>query len=785
MLMRNVQKTFLVLLYLFTFSMVQAEENNTANPLIEGLVFDRESHEPLIGATLYVLEKKRGTATDIDGNFAFKLPQGTYSLRISYIGYKDKEMRLEVKGDMQLKIALEKDSKTIEDVVVNADRTDVNLTRTEMGVEKMEIQTIREVPALVGEVDIIKTIQLLPGVQATSEGSSGFSVRGGNFDQNLVLFDQATVYNAGHFLGFFSVFNNDAVDNLELYKGNIPVAYGGRLSSLLDVEMKEADLQQFHATGGLGLISSRITLEAPVIHNRTSVLVSARRTYADMFFPLSSQDAVKEASLYFWDLNGKIFHRINDKSTLTFSGYLGKDVLGQENAMDISYGNAAASLIYTYAHSERFGTKVIGTYSRYFNLLEMGITDEASFDWFANIQDYGLKVDNTFLWNSQNKIKFGISSIYHKINPLSFISGSSESSFRDVDFDFKKSLESGVYLSNEQKVGDKLVLNYGLRFSLFNNVGSEKVFVYDDNYDLADSIQYGSAEVFNTYYGLEPRISAVYRINEASSVKASYARTMQYLQMAANSTGGTPFDIWISSNPNVKPQIADQVSVGYFRNFMENHIETSIELFYKDMQNTVDFRDHAQIYMNEYLDGELRFGTSRAYGAEFMVRLNLEKLSGWVSYTLSRAERDIEGVNDNQVYAAPYDKTHDISTVLIYKWNKRLSVSATWLYATGNPITIPVGTYWSHNTQIPLYPNRNGYRMPAYHRMDVGLTLQNKKNEQRRWKGEWNISVYNVYNRHNAYSIDFVESEENAGQLNAEKTYLFPMIPSITYNFKF
>ncbi len=785
-------KKYLFLLFINVGLLIMAngteETTGASNPEVSGKVFDSASGEPLVGATIYVVEKKRGAATNLNGEFSFKLPVGKYKLQVSFIGYSTKSIELNLQNDISLDIALVLDTETIDDVIVSAERNDINLTRTEMGVERMEMEQIKSIPTLMGETDVIKSIQLLPGVQATSEGSSGFSVRGGNFDQNLILFDQASVYNASHLLGFFSIFNNDAVENLELYKGDIPVMYGGRLSSLLDIKMKNGDSEKLHLTGGIGLISSRATFEGPLSEN-TTFLVSGRRSYFDLFFPLIPDEEIKDAKLNFWDVNGKLFHRINNKNTITFSGYIGRDVMEPGEFMVSKYGNKTATINYTHTAGDNFGTKLIAYVTEYDNTTTMEFTEESGFDWKSKMRDLCFRFDNTWTINNWNTLKFGISTTHHMFYPGVFKPTNSMSIYNKLELQHKQSLESGIYLSNEQTVTDKLTLRYGLRYSVFNNIGPETVYNFDEHHNNTDSIRYNSFNLFNTYTGWEPRVGAVYRIGHFSSVKASYARTVQYLHMASNSTGGTPYDIWITSNPNIKPQYCDQVSAGFFRNFLGNTIEASVELYYKNVQNSVDFKDFALLYFNEKMDGELRVGETKAYGAEFMVRLNMEKLNGWVSYTRSKTERIIPEINNGDPYRAGYDKPNDISIVLNYKLNKRIAFSLNWVYATGNPMTLEVANYWHGNEQIPIYSKRNAYRMPDYHRLDVAMTMQAKKNGNRtklkRLEGEWNFSIYNLYNRHNAWTINFVKDEINPSQKYAEKIYLFPFMPSISYNFRF
>lgn len=771
----------------FIMLLVSAQASHSIDALgeyriIKGEILDRETKEPLIGATVYVEEYKTGTATDLNGKFKVKLPEGKFTLTFSYIGYKSEQRNIQVSDDVELTILLGKETKEIEDVVVTAERSDENITRTEMSVEKMKIQTIRQIPALMGEVDVIKAIQLLPGVQAAAEGASGFSVRGGNIDQNLILLDESTVYNVSHLMGFFSVFNNDAVDEIKLYKGDIPAAYGGRLSSLLKVDVVEGDNEKWNGRGGLGTISSRLTLDGPITED-ISLLVAGRRSYADIFLPFAQNEDIKDATLFFYDLNAKLRYKIDRQNTVVLSGYNGKDEFGNQG-FEFGFGNTTGSVSWMHTYNENVVSKLSMVYSNYGYKTSASFDDAANMVWTSKIRDYGFRLDNTVLLDDENTVKFGFSSIYHKFFPGLIEPGGNESMFSTYELNQNSAVEWGVYGSNTQEVGENLTLKYGLRFSIFQNVGPGTVYEFDDKYEVADSAVYTKGDVYNVYQGLEPRLGIVYQLNDVSSVKASYSRTRQYIHLASNSAGGTPLDIWFASNPNVKPQVADQAAVGYFRNFWFNQIEASVETYYKKMNNTIDFKDHAQLFLNQYIDGEFRIGDSWSYGAEFLVKLKMDKLNGWVSYTLSKTIRDIPEVNRGNQYVAPYDKPHDVGIVLNYALNKRVTLSANWVYSTGTPMTIPSGSMVIDNVQIPTYTDRNSYRMPDYHRLDLGVTLQSKNYDKKWWKGEWNFSVYNAYGRHNAWTINFREDEET-GETYAEKTYLFSFVPSVTYNFKF
>jgi hypothetical protein len=782
----------LIWILIFLPSMLFADESDKYYT-ISGHIKDGETGEDLIGVTIYVKELKTGATTNPYGYYALNLLPGNYNISYSYIGYQSQEKRIELSKDIVIDIELFPSEQMLEEVQVVAKRPGENIKKVEMSVFRMDAKQIKSVPTVFGETDILKVLQLLPGVSAAAEGSTGFSVRGGNVDQNLVLLDEATVYNAGHLLGFFSVFNNDAIKDMVLYKGDIPARYGGRLSSVLDVRMKDGHTKRFSGSGGIGLISSRLTLEGPILKNRTSFLVSGRRTYADIFIPIFANEDVRDSKLYFYDLNAKVNHTFNDNNRLYLSGYLGRDIFKNQFAK-MKLGNATATARWNHLFSKSIFSNFTFLYSRYNYSLGTAEEDDAnSFIWDSHLEDFGLKGDFTWYLDAQNTVRFGINSIYHTFNPGEAKGTGENSLFTEYIIPQSHALESAVYTSNEQKIGALLVLKYGLRFSLFNNIGPGTMYYYDENYEPSYSEDYGSGDVFNTYWGLEPRVAANYLLNEISSIKASYARTYQYIQLAQNSTAGTPLDLWFSASPNVKPQISDQVAVGYFRNFLENKIETSVEVYYKNMQNTIDFKDHAWLLLNKELEGELRFGKSWSYGVEFLIRfydlkMPKGKVTGWLGYTYSRSWREIPEINNGEKYPSPYDRPHDLSIVVQYDISKRISVSGNWVYQTGAPVTMPTGRAVIGGNIVPIYSDRNGYRYHDYHRLDLSMTLRSK-DRPRRFQHEWVFSIYNAYNRHNTWAINFEQEvtsdNEPTYDIYATRTYLYTIIPSVTFNFKF
>ena len=744
-----------------------------------------EAGEELIGATIYVKELSTGTVTNVYGFYSITLKEGLYQFDYSYVGYEPISRKIELNKNQKINISLFESSKTIEEVIVTAKRKNENVLKTEMSTVKLQAKDIKKIPALLGEVDVIKTLQLLPGIQSTGEGFSGFNVRGGSPDQNLILFDEATVYNASHLMGFFSVFNNDAIKDLKIYKGDIPAEYGGRLSSLLDIRMKEGNMKKFAVTGGIGTISSRLTLEAPIIEDKWSVLVAGRRTYADLFLLLSSDEAVRSNKLYFYDLNLKTNYRISDKDRIFVSGYFGRDVFKFGDMFGFDWGNYTLTARWNHLFSEKLFSNFSAIYSKYDYKMESG-QESSGFKWTSNLEDVKLKADLSYYPNPKNTVKFGIEAIYHHFNP-GFARGTGDSTamYNSLKMPESNALEYAAYISNEHKVTKKLTLNYGLRGSIFQNMGEATVYNFDNNYQKIDSTTYKSWDIFNTFYGLEPRVNLNYVLNEKSSVKASYSRTKQYVHLASNSTAGSPLDVWLPSSPNIDPQLANQVAVGYFRNLWDHQLETSVEIYYKKMDNQIDFKDHADLMLNPELEGEFRIGEARSYGLELLVRKQEGRFTGWISYTLSKAERKFPEINKGKLYPSVYDKPHNISIVGSYDLTTRLSVAATWVYATGAPVTFPSGKYDFENMAVPIYTERNGYRMPDYHRMDLSITLKSKIKPNKRFKSDLNISIYNVYNRHNAWMIYFGEDEDNPEITVAQKVYVFPIIPSLTWNFYF
>lgn len=783
--LRSLLISGLLLLLHMPSSLLAAEETpERTGYTVSGYVRDASSGEVLIGASVAVVNATTGTQTNPYGYYSLRLPTGTVQLGISYLGYERQIITFRLSRDTTLQVALVPTGQLISEVVVVGETFNDPLLKPQMGVTRLDIQNIRQIPAFLGEVDVIKAIQLLPGVQATSEGGSGFSVRGGSPDQNLILLDEANVYNPSHLLGFFSVFNNDAVKSVELSKGDIPAEYGGRLSSVVDVRMNDGNLQKLGAQGGIGTISSRLTLEGPLQRDRSSFMLAGRRTYADLFLYFAKDEELRNNSLYFYDFNGKANYVINDRNRIFLSGYLGEDIFRNDN-FRIGWGNQTATLRWNHL----FGPNLFSSFSlltsRFDYKLGIPPQQENAFDWSARMEDFTLKADFTWYAGMNHTVKFGTIGTYHQFNPGSVTPTGSDAPWTTIQVPRQQALQDGIFVSHEWKFSPRIVVKYGLRVSRFSNLGEAVQYQYDDNYAITDSASYRKGEVFNRYWAAEPRFSMAWQMVSNTSLKAAYNRNVQYVHLARNSTAGTPLDIWFPSSPHVKPQLGDQWSAGIFHNLPLYAVETSLEGFYKRNRNAIDFRDHAELLLNDNLEGELRFGRAWSYGVEAMIRLTEGKLNGWLSYTWSRTFREVPEINGGNPYPASYDRPHDVSVVLNYGISRRLIAGANWVYATGSPVTFPTGRFTIGNFVVPVYSDRNAYRLPDYHRLDLSLTLKGKGNRERRVNGEWNLSVYNAYGRKNPWVINFIQEDDAPNQTFAEMTYLFGILPAITYNFKF
>jgi hypothetical protein len=773
---------FQKLICLFLLTTLVAVGSAQTKHTISGTVRDKSSGEALIGASIILLEQAdMGATSNSYGFFSLTAPDADYTMVISFSGYKPDTSKIKLDKNIEWQAKLSPQGTVLQEVTVSAQKRNVNVTGALMGVQKLTMQEINNVPVLFGEKDILKTLQLLPGIKSAGDGNSGFFVRGGAADQNLILLDEAVVYNPSHLLGFFSTFNSDAIKDVTVYKGGMPAEYGGRLSSVVDIKMNDGNNQQFRGSGGIGLISSRLNLEGPIVKDQGSFTVSARRTYADLFLKLSKDSTVNRNSLYFYDINLKANYKLGKKDRVYLSGYFGRDVLSFANTFGIKWGNSTGTARWNHVFNSRLFSNTSFIYSNYNYVINISANNN-NINIVSQIKDFSLKEDLQYYINPSNALKFGVDIIHHTFSP-GVINASQSSSYNSLDLPKKYDLESAAYLSHEWSPSEKFHLIYGLRLSMFSVLGPGNFYTYDSNGNVLDTTTYGSGKIVKNYINPEPRFSASWMLNENSSIKFSYTRNVQNLHLLSNSTAGNPTDLWAPSSNNIKPEIADQEAIGYFRNFAENKYEFSTELYYKTMQNQIDYKNGAQLVANVNVESELLYGKGRAYGWEVFFKKKEGKLTGWVGYTLSRTEIQINGINNGSWYPAKQDITHDVSIVGIYKASKKWTISATWVYNTGNAVTFPNGKYEVNGQTVFYYTQRNGYRMPAYHRLDFGATLQGKKTKK--WEGSWTFSVYNAYNRANAYAIIFQNDPNNPSQTQAVQYSLFKIVPSITYNFKF
>ena len=772
----SVKKLLIVLFIICTKLTLSAE----TPLLINGTVTDATTGESLIGASVSVSELSGvGTTTNAYGYFSISLPTGKYTLQVQYVGYQLFETVVDAQNAKLMHIKLTPKSQELKEVEITALRKNNNIVSTEMGVERLEMKEIAKVPVLFGEADIMKALKLTPGVKSVGEGSGGMFVRGGNNSQNLILLDEATVYNADHLLGFFSTFNSDAIKDVQLFKGTAPAEYGGRTSSVLDIKMNDGNNQQMHVGGGVGLISSRINVEGPLVKNKSSFLVSARRTYADMFLKLSPDTLINGNKLYFYDLNAKLNYTIDDRNRLYLSGYFGRDVFMFQDRFGIDWGNATGTLRWNHIWNEKLFSNTSLIYADY--SYKIDIEQDAGFSLTSIIKNWNLKHEFELFTNSKNSFSFGLNSTYHTIIPGQ-LALNENATINPVTLQDKYALENALYFSHKWKPTQQLNIEYGIRLSAYFLFGPGEFYSYK-NAVVSNTKNYDNGELVVAYFQPEPRLNISYIINRNNSLKAGYSRNTQNLHQVSNNTSTTPTDIWLASSNNIKPEISDQISMGYFGNFKNDKYQFSAETYYRNMQNQIDLRNGANINANDKIEGELLFGKGRAYGLELMLKKKYGNLNGWIGYTWARSERKIDGINNNNWYAARQDITHDISVVAIYDLNKKWSFAASWVFNTGNAVTFPSGKYLINGNVEYYYTERNGYRMPNYHRLDLSATWYLKKSK--RFESSLNFSVYNAYGHKNAYSIDFEQDTNDPDKTNAVKTYLFTYVPSVTYNFKF
>lgn len=768
-------KAYSIIFFILFQTVAFAQKNVTFN----GSVRDEATGETLIGATIILNSTKQiGATTNAYGYYSINLPPGNYDLTVSYVGYSSLIKKISFTQDTNLDFKLSA-SNNLDEIIVNAEKGNNNVVNPQMGVEKLNIKDIKNIPVLFGERDILKTLQLLPGIKSAGEGNSGFYVRGGSTDQNLILLDEAPVYNASHLLGFFSTFNSDAIKDVTVYKGGMPAQYGGRLASVLDIRMNDGNKKDYTVEGGIGLISSRLKVEGPIKTEKSSFMISGRRTYADAFLALSSDTSIKNSTLYFYDLNAKTNFFINDKNTIFLSGYFGRDKLGLNQAFGFEWGNATATFRWNHLYTNRLFSNSSIIYSNYNYVIE-NLLDGNDFKVNSTIRDFNLKQDFEYAANNHS-IKFGLNAIHHTIAPGK-ITSSQTSSVNNNTIENRRGIELATYVSDEWSATDKLTLAYGLRLSSFALLGPGTFNNYDDEGNISSSKDF-SKEIVKTYLNLEPRLSASYLIDESKSFKGSYTRNTQNLHLMSNSTSTSPTDIYIMSSNNTKPEIADQVALGYFNNFLNNTYEFSAEIYYKWMQNQIEYRNGTDLRGNANVEADLLYGDGRAFGIELFFKKKFGDFNGWIGYTLSKTERQFAQIDNGRWFNAKQDRTHDVSLVGIYKASKRWTLSSTFVFNTGNAVTFPGGKYQLGGSTVFYYTEKNGYRTPSYHRLDFSATLEGKPNKK--FQSSWSFGVYNLYNRKNAFSIDFQENPDDPSRTQAVQTSLFGIIPSITWNFKF
>lgn len=728
---------------------------------LSGTVRDAATGETLIGATVKIQnpENRSGAMTNAYGFYSLTNSQGTYDLTVSYAGYQSFTRKITLNAALKVNAELKPASDLQEVVIRSSDRKNENVRSPQMGLDKLNMQDLNNVPVLFGEKDVLKTIQLLPGVKSGGEGSTGFFVRGGAADQNLILLDEAIVYNSSHLLGFFSTFNADAIKDVSLYKGGMPAQYGGRLSSVLDVKMQDGNDKEYAFEGGIGLISSRIKAEGPIVKNKSSFMFSARRTYIDLLLKASPDSSIKGNTLNFYDINAKINYKFDDKNTLYLSGYFGQDNIGIKDLFANDWGNTTATVRLNHVFNDKLFSNTSFIFNKYSYAIEL-LSDDNNARITSLIRDFNIKEDLQY-YAKNHIIRFGMQATHHQIAP-SDITTAGNSSFNPLSLQKRNGLELAAYVSDEWTLTEKLNVLYGLRLSSFSllNPGPAKTYLYP-----------------------EPRVSFSYSLSDENSIKAAYNRNTQNIHILTNANTSSPTDQYVMSSNNIKPELADQVALGYFKNAKDNAFEFSAEVYYKWLQNQIDYKDGAELIANDEVESELLYGIGRAYGLELYAKKTRGKLTGWISYTLAKTERKFDGINNGNYFPARQDRTHDLSLVGIYNVSPRWTFSANYIYSTGNAVTYPAGKYNIGGLTTYYYTARNASRMPYTSRLDVSATLKAK--ETKKYRSSWSFGLYNALNRQNPYAIQFRDKKDDPSQTEAVQISLFGIIPSITYNFKF
>ena len=785
-------KKLLILLLFFGNIAVFSQEKFT----ISGTISEAENGETLIGVNVIVPSLQTGTVTNQYGYYAITLPKGDYEIIYSSLGFAAQKIEISLSENVKKDLALATDTESLDEVVIETNNERLDIRSSQMSANTLSTTTIKKIPVVLGEVDVIKAITLLPGVTSAGEGASGFNVRGGAADQNLILLDEATLYSSSHLFGFFSVFNPDAIKDLTLYKGGIPARYGGRISSVLDIYQKDGNKREYHASGGIGLVASRLLLEGPIKKDEASFLIGGRSSYAHLFLPLFDNDNIA----YFYDLNTKLSYNFNDNNRFFLSGYFGRDVFEISDTFANSFGNTTLNLRWNHLFSEKLFSNLSLIYSDYYYGLELKFVE---FDFDSGIRNFNLKYDFSHYISNTVDLRYGINSIYYKFNPGNVTPTTEDSGINPFKLTDKYAWENAVYVDSEIEISDKISVQLGLRLSTFNRLGQDQLFLYENDNPISynpsldiyqkgrpiDTISFGRSETIKSFANLEPRFAVSYLLNDDSSIKASYNRMTQYVHLISNTTSPTPFDIYAPSGKYIEPQLGDQVALGYFRNF--NNYSLEVETFYKEVKNRLDYVDDADLIENDAVEQILLKSEARAYGLEVLFKKNTGKLQGWAAYTLSKSEQRTpgrtaieSGINNGEWYNSAWDKTHDISITGQYELSKKWSFGANFIFQTGIPTTYPEGQYEYNGVVVPVYEARNSSRLSSYNRLDLSATWTPKPETTKRWKGEWVFSIYNAYNRKNAASVSFRENTD-INENEAVRLSIFGIIPSVTYNFKF
>ncbi|GAB4507497.1 MAG: TonB-dependent receptor [Allomuricauda sp.] len=784
------------------FFVIHAQERYT----LSGTISEASSNETLIGVTVAISELRTGTTTNEYGFYSITLPEGEYQVIVSYLGFQEVVRTINLNQNKKLNFKLEEKAEELAEVVVTDDVEKLDIRKPQMSVTSLSSNTIKQVPVVLGEADVIKSLVLLPGITNAGEASSGFNVRGGAVDQNLILLDEAIIFNSSHLFGFFSVFNPDAIKDVKLFKGGIPARYGGRVSSVLEIFQKEGNSKEFKVNGGIGAVASRLLVEGPIQKDRTAFLIGGRASYAHLFLPLFDVNS----KAYFYDLNTKINHKINENNSVFLSGYFGRDLFSISDRFVNIYGNAVGNLRWNHLFSDKLFSNLSLIYSDYYYGLEL---DFVGFEWNSGIQNFNVKYDLKHYLNDKFQMNYGLNSIYYVFNPGKIVPNSPDSGIVEEQLTKKYANENAVYVDLEHQITENLSMQYGLRASQFNRFGQDEFFVYQNNNPVEfdpftltyreakpiDTISPGRSGTLKSFFNLEPRVSMSYTFKENNSIKASYTRLAQYLHLLSNTSSPTPLDVWTPSGPFVEPQLLDQYAMGYFRNIKNGAYTLETEVFYKDIQNRIDYIDGANLIANNAIEQVILNGQARAYGLELLLRKNEGQFKGWLAYTLSRSEQrtpgrtlnfdsgrsNLEtGINFGDWYSTPFDKTHDLSLYGSFELNDKWSFNANFVYQTGQPTNYPIGQFEFEGVSVPYYGLRNKERLPDYHRLDISAILTPRKNKGRKFQSEWVFSIYNAYNRMNAASINFRENEDT-GRNEAVRTSIFGIVPSVTYNFKF